>query len=399
MDASKKRLKALVLAPEPFFTPRGTPFSVYYRTLVMAQLGVEVDLVTYGEGEDVEIEGVTIYRTPRFRLLGSVRAGPSLLKLWLDIFVFLRTLGLLLRNRYDFVDAHEESVFFARYLKPIFRFKLVYDMHSSLPEQLVNFDFTRSRLLIRLFELLERTSLVNSDVVITVTPGVGDYASSLVDSSQVLVIENSIFDDVRLSHPVANHDRDPSQVLPAQRTIVAYAGTFEPYQGIDVLMRAHAVVVRERPDAFLLLIGGTPRQVDECRSLAAELGIEDDCLLMGTLPQPLTRRYLKQASVLVSPRLTGGNIPMKIYEQLASGIPLVATRVPSHTQVLNDAVSVLTSADPEGFAEGILAVLRDPRWGQEVADRARELYERAYGWDAYVLKMRDLLEILTSCAE
>ena len=40
-------MKMLVIAPHPFFTPRGTPFSVYYRTLVMAEQGVEIDLLTY----------------------------------------------------------------------------------------------------------------------------------------------------------------------------------------------------------------------------------------------------------------------------------------------------------------------------------------------------------------
>jgi hypothetical protein len=36
----------LVISPQPFFTPRGTPFSVYYRALVMAEQGVEIDLLT-----------------------------------------------------------------------------------------------------------------------------------------------------------------------------------------------------------------------------------------------------------------------------------------------------------------------------------------------------------------
>ena len=57
-------MKALVIAPQPFFSPRGTPFSVYYRTLVTAQLGVQIDLLTYGEGQDVEIPGVRIIRIP-----------------------------------------------------------------------------------------------------------------------------------------------------------------------------------------------------------------------------------------------------------------------------------------------------------------------------------------------
>src|SRR6185295_1245119 len=112
-------VRALVIAPQPFFTPRGTPFSVYYRTLMLAKQGVEIDLLTYGEGQDVDLAGVRILRIPRFRFLGPVEVGPSRTKLFLDAFLVLRTLGLLLRKRYDFVHAHEEAVFFCRFLKPL----------------------------------------------------------------------------------------------------------------------------------------------------------------------------------------------------------------------------------------------------------------------------------------
>ena len=58
-------MKLLMIAPEPFFTPRGTPFSVYYRALVAAEQGASIDLLTYGEGDDVVIPGVRIVRIPR----------------------------------------------------------------------------------------------------------------------------------------------------------------------------------------------------------------------------------------------------------------------------------------------------------------------------------------------
>ena len=147
-------MKLLVVAPQPFFTPRGTPFSVYYRTLVTAEQGVRIDLLTYGVGQDVDIPGVRIVRVPRLRWLEPVPVGPSWRKLVLDVLMVFWTIGLLLRHRYQVVHAHEESVFWCRFLKPIFRFRLIYDMHSSLPQQLENFRFTKSRLLIGAFKAL-----------------------------------------------------------------------------------------------------------------------------------------------------------------------------------------------------------------------------------------------------
>src|ERR671910_87472 len=192
-------MRALVIAPEPFFTPRGTPLSVYYRTLLMAESGVSVDLLTYGQGHDVDLPGVRLIRTPALRWFGAVRVGPSALKAMHDVLLVLRAVALLLRNRYDFVHAHEESVFFARLLKPLFRFQLVYDMHSSLPQQLENFQFTSSRALIWLFERLERASLTGADAVITICPELARLAiDRMPDPSRHFLIENSLLDEVRL---------------------------------------------------------------------------------------------------------------------------------------------------------------------------------------------------------
>ena len=389
-------MKALVIAPQPFFTPRGTPFSVYYRTLVTAQHGVQVDLLTYGEGQDVDIPGVRIIRIPRFRSLGNVKVGPSRLKLFLDVFIFLRAVGLMMRNRYDFVHAHEESVFFCRWLKPLFGFKLVYDMHSSLPQQLTNFKFTRSRKLIRLFEKLEVSSLSSAEAVITICPELAEYAvPRMPDASRHILIENSIFEDVRLKEAVA-HDASPNghAHLPEGRPIVLYAGTFEPYQGLDILIPAIAKARESRPDIFLLMVGGNDEQVARYRDLAARCGLEGHSLFTGRTPQSQAKAYAQRAAVVTSPRIEGTNTPLKVYEQLASGIPLVATRILSHTQVLTDDVCFLVDPTVESMAEGIVAAIGDEGRRARVVANARSLYERNYSRPAYERKMQQLLSLL-----
>lgn len=391
-------LRALVIAPQPFYSPRGTPLSVYYRTLVTAEEGVAVDLLTYGEGQDVAIDGVGVTRIPRFAWLGEIKVGPSLLKLFLDGFLVLWTIALLLRRRYDFVHAHEEAVFYCCLLKPLFRFKLVYDMHSSLPQQLTNFAFTKSKLLIGAFERLERASLRAADAVITICPDLAEYALRLIDDpGKHFLIENSIFEDVRLAGqarpaPRADGPPAPALALPEGRSIVVYAGTLEPYQGIDVLIRAFQHVHAQCPEAFLLVVGGNPSQVERYAALARELGLASHCLLTGRLPQSEARRLCALAAVQVSPRIHGTNTPLKVYEQLASGIPLVATDIYSHRQVLDDTVAFLTEPRPEAFARGIVAALTEAGQREKRAQAARRLYAQKYSREVYVAKMRRLLE-------
>jgi glycosyltransferase involved in cell wall biosynthesis len=383
-------MKILVIAPEPFFTPRGTPFSIYYRTMITRELGIEVDLLTYGEGEDVDIPGLRIVRIPRFRALGPVPAGPSLKKLFLDVFLAMWAAGLLVRQRYEVVMAHEESMFFCVFLKPIFRFKLVYEMHSSLPEQLLNFHFTKSQLLIGAFRLMERLSLRSADAVITVCPKLGDYAKSLMnDSVRHFLIENSLFDELRLAGDEGEPDPPP---FPDGRPVVMYAGSLEFYQGLDLLLEAFALARAERPEAFLAVIGGSDEQVGRYQDSARRLGLDGHCEFTGRVSPATVKACIQRASVLTSPRIEGTNTPLKIYEQVASGVPLVATRILSHTQVLNDRICFLVEPDPASMAQGLLAALGDQDRRGAVIAAAQEHYHRYWSRHVYREKMRKMLE-------
>lgn len=390
-------LRALVIAPQPFFSPRGTPFSVYYRTMVLSELGVTVDLLTYGQGQDVDLPNVNIIRIPDFAWFGKIRTGPSGLKLFLDVFMFFWTLGLLIRRRYDFVHAHEEVVFYCRFLKPLFRFKLLYDMHSSLPQQLDNFEFTKSKTIKSVFKWLEDSSLKKADAVITICPDLADYVRELLgDDPKHFLIENSIFEPVRLKAAADSGDDDEQPVpLPDGRRFVIYAGTFEKYQGLDLLIPAFAEVLRAVPDACLLMVGGDPHQVEAMRSLAQRHGINDDVIFTGRVPQRLARHYNSVAHVLTSPRSAGTNTPLKVYEQLASGKPLVATRIYSHTQILSDDNTFLVDPDAADMARGIIAALTDSSEADRRIAAAQALYESEYSRPAYVRKMTALLELLS----
>jgi glycosyltransferase involved in cell wall biosynthesis len=385
-------MKVLVIAPQPFFTPRGTPFSVYYRSLVTAQLGHSIDLLTYGQGKDVAIPGLRMFRIPGFSKFGSIKVGPSIFKLFLDCFIICYTIGMLLTERYDVVHAHEEAVFFCRFLKPVFGYKLIYDMHSSLPQQLRNFEFTKSKLLVGIFKWLEDSCLKKSDGIITICPDLANYVDTLLNNpSKHFLIENSIFDPIQLAEQTAELDQKAiggEVQLPADGKYIVYAGTLEAYQGIDILVPAFRLFADRHPGYKLVVVGGNPQQVQKYSSLAVENGIADHCLFTGQVSQFLAKYYSSQATILVSPRKHGTNTPLKIYEQIASGIPLVATRIYSHTQVLDDSVAFLVEPTPEAMAEGL--VMATGETGKDKASQAQRLYNEKYAKAIYLDKMAKL---------
>jgi len=399
-EQAKQSNRMLVLAPQPFFSPRGTPFSVYYRSMVTAELGYEIDLLTYGQGSDVEIEGVNLLRGPALNWLGAVKTGPSAAKLVHDGFMFLRFIWLLLRNKYDVVHAHEEAVFFAGLMKALFRYQLVYDMHSSLPEQLDNFGYSRSQLLKRCFEFLEVKSLKAADAIITICPALRDQVATLapwaMDKHEL--IENSIYDDVvltqRAQSGVPTTATTDARALAGDKTAIVYAGTLEPYQGIDILLQGSATLARSRTDFELIIAGGSALQIEHFQSLASELGVEDQVQFLGQLQPAEARKLAASADIILSPRSSGTNTPLKTYEQLACGVPLVATAIYSHTQVLDDSLAVLVEPTAQGMAEGIERLLESPALGSELVANAKAHYAEHYARPVYTSKLKRLLDRL-----
>lgn len=393
-------MKALVIAPQPVFSPRGTPYSVYYRMKTMADLGEEIDLLTYGQGRDVDVDGVRIVRTPRLRLLGKIPVGPSFLKLLHDVMILAYAFVLLIRHRYEYVHAHEEGVFIACILKPFFQFQILYDMHSSLPEQLTNFSYTRSKLLIRIFEWAEHKALLTSDVIIVVTPTLFDYTTAITgDPSKIVLIENSLFEDVALKEQ--NQSDDPNKVIEAARALtktgnplVVYSGTLESYQGIDLLLESFRLLADEYDSVSLLIVGGEPKQIEIYRDMAARLGLSDRCLFSGIVSQKVALSCIKLATMLVSPRRSGTNTPMKIYPQIASGVPNVATRIESHTQILNDDIAVLVAPDRRDMARGMKEILDNPSAANRMSNNAKKLFDEKYSREGYIAETRRVIGIL-----
>jgi glycosyltransferase involved in cell wall biosynthesis len=383
-----------MIAPEPFFEPRGTPFSEYHRIRALLELGHTVDLVTYPFGREVSLPGLRVFRCLRPPFVRDVRIGPSLAKIPLDLTLALTALRRAATGRYDAVHSHEEGSYIGVLIAGVLGVPHLYDMHSSLPQQLTNFAFSRSPILARVFTVMERFVVRRSRVVVVICPHLQDVVRAIEPGVPAVLIENAPGSG---DAPVAGSGaRIRAEMgLAADAPIVLYTGTFEAYQGLDLLFAAARHVIGRRPDATFVLAGGRPDQIAAARALAERTGLGGSVIFAGQREAEEIPLFLDAADVLVSPRSIGTNTPLKIYQYLRSGRPIVATRLLTHTQVLNDDVAILTSATAEGFASGILEALSDPARARAVGDSARELAETKYSYDAYLTRTRQACAHLT----
>jgi len=383
-----------MIAPEPFFEPRGTPFSEFHRIRALVALGHEVDLVTYPFGQNVTMTGLRLFRSARPPFIRRVSVGPSLAKIPLDALLTLTVIRRAVGGRYDAIHSHEEGGLIGAPLAALLGVPHVYDMHSSLPQQLTNFAFSRSRIMRRLFVAIERFMIRRSRVVIVICPSLQDTVREIDPAARAVLIENA---------PGAGEERETLEQAAALRQslgltpsgpIALYTGTFEAYQGLSLLFDAMVFVKRMRPDARLVLAGGKPDQVALARHEATVAGVDDVVVFAGERPASEIPAFLLACDVLVSPRSRGTNTPLKIYQYLRSGRAIVATRLLTHTQVLSDETAILTGATPEEFGGGILAALADPERARTIGERARKLAESKYSYEAYLEKTRQVCEAL-----
>jgi len=388
-------MKVLMIAPQPFFQPRGTPFSVLHRLRALSLLGYEIDLVTYHLGQDVSIPGVKIHRAAAVPFVKRIAIGPSKAKIFLDVQVYRRCIELLKRGRYDLIHTHEEAGFFGIRLSKKFGTLHLYDMHSSLPQQLSNFKYSKSKLLVDVFENLEAKTIASAQAVITICPELHAYVHEKYPTKFNKLIEN-----VGDNSDVFQHRPDLKEIKQRYslngETLVLYAGTLEPYQGIDLLIESSQPVLRKHAHVRFLVVGGNPQQVAEYKNMTERLGVREQFVFTGQRPPEEIPQFMQIANVLVSPRIEGNNTPLKIYSYLRSGIPIVATNHLTHTQVLKPEVAVLTDCTPASFAQGLLRVLENKNYGQTIAAQARALAEREYSYEAYLRKTKEVYSYLES---
>jgi glycosyltransferase involved in cell wall biosynthesis len=363
----------------------------------LTTLGHTVDLVTYPFGRDVEMPGLRILRCLRPPFVRRVRIGPSWVKVPLDASLALSAMRAALRTRYDAVHSHEEGgvigVMIARWLGV----PHLYDMHSSLPQQVTNFDYRGGGWLARLLGWSERLMIRRSRVVIVICPDLELTVREVDPDVPVVLIENAPGSGrapdagtgraVRAALGLADH-----------APVLLYTGTFEVYQGLDLLFAAFALVHRMRPEARLVMVGGEPKQVEQAKARTAALGIGDGVLFTGQRPAEDVPAYLDAATLLVSPRSTGTNTPLKIYQYLRSGRPIVATNLRTHTQVLSAETAFLAEPTPEGLAAAAIAALDDPERAAAIGAAARQLADTRYTDEAFIAKTERACGILSSRA-
>jgi len=183
--------------------------------------------------------------------------------------------------------------------------------------------------------------------------------------------------------------------LDVHASFVGFVGSFFRYQGIDTLIDAAPRILRAHPRARFLLVGdGVTRA--EWAGRVETAGLGDAFVFTGQVPYADVATYIGAMSVCVAPFLAnrGETSPLKIFDYLACGRPVVASRIPAVEPIVAacGAVVAVPPDDPDALADAIVGLLADPGQSAQLGARGRDFIVKRHSWRQAAVEMAQTLE-------
>ena len=193
--------------------------------------------------------------------------------------------------------------------------------------------------------------------------------------------------------------------------VVIFSGSFRPWHGADVLVRAakHVLEGRFGSRAVFLLIGGGPA-LEPARHLARELSVEHRVRFVGPVDYDAMPGYLALGDIGVAPyqpsRLGPMKLgffwsPLKIFEYMATGIPTITLDVEPLKQIVRPDQEglVVEEGEPEALARAIESLLAEPERARAMGRSSRERVESRFSWKRHCEQLETLLRDIQPGAE
>ncbi len=384
-------MNILLLAPHPFYQERGTPIAVDLLLRVLSKRGDKIDVLTYHEGTDRDYgRNVRIIRIPPPKFASGVKPGFTLKKLICDFHMRPLAFKLCKENKYDIVHAIEEAVFMAMEIKSRYNIPYIMDMDSSMPEQIAD-KLSLMRPILPLMRAFERNAVQKAKAVVAVCDALADLAGKYGNDNVTILRDISLLPD------------DPPDLQPPLKEELnikglcyMYIGNLEKYQGIDLLLKSFAILQDQTTGADLVIIGGASEDIAHYKLRAKELGIQKHTHFLGPKPVSMMGSFFKATDLLVSPRISGGNTPMKIYSYLDAGKATIATNLSTHTQVLDEKTAVLEKPEPEPFAQGMIRLLQNQQLRETIAKQAKTVAQEKHSFETFERTLNELYDSLSS---
>ncbi len=351
----------------------------YAETL--CKRGYKVDVLAIrqeGESSSAVIEGVRVFRI-QLRVRDEKSKIGYLRKL---VMFFLRSMFFLtweqIKEPYDLIHVHSVPDFevFAALVPKLMGCKVILDIHDIVPEFYASkFKTSSNSAVFKLLVAVERMSAGFSDHVIA--------ANHIWEER---LIQRSVRRDkctAMINYPDTDIFR-PGRDRNDGKFIILYPGTLNYHQGVDIAIRAFALIKDKAPQAEFHIYGGDQR--DALKALITELGLQDRVLLREFVTRREIVSIMGNADLGVVPKRKNsfGNeaFSTKILEFMCLGVPVLIPDTAIDSYYFNDSVAQFFRADDvSSLSDGLLSMIQNPVHRKDLVDHANE-FVKQYTWES-----------------
>lgn len=371
--------RILFISPQPFFQWRGSPIRVKFVLQSFSELGHNVDLLTLPFGEDVSIPNTRIIRVTNYFGVKNVAIGPSAVKAVFDVVLFIKALSLLRKHKYDVIHGIEEGGFLALVLGRIFKKKIVFEKHSDPTSH--SKGFLRNAVL-ALYAAVERFTARRANLVIGTGSGLAEQVRNMEPRGKVVAIFDIPSSLVEASEEstrkIAEQLRQKKDEI-----LVAFVGSFAVYQGIDLLFSTIPYALKKSSQIRFIIIGGSEDEIKEKIAQLAKEKLDSRVSFLGKVPPDELPDYLHAADILLVPRHSGVNTPLKVLDYFKAGRAIVATDVASNRLILDDETALFAKADAENYGNKIIELAENSSLREQLGDNGYQRYLEKYNFKTF----------------
>jgi glycogen(starch) synthase len=385
--------------------PMHSGYTFRTRAILRAQLarGWHVRGITghrhTASGADEEIvDGLHFHRTP-----GEPATGNALMREWRDIGAHADAIEALVQTwRPDIIHAHSPvlNAIAAQRVARRHGIPLLYEIRAFWEDAAVgNGTGTEGSPRYWLTRQLETHAVRAADAVAVICEGLrGDLVARGVDADKIIVSPNGV-DLKQFGAPVPRDPALTARLGLQGADVVGFIGSFYDYEGLDDLIAAMPRLVRARPKAKLLLVGGGPRE-KALRAQATASPFADHIVFVGRVPHDAVENYYSQVDILAYPRksmrLTDLVTPLKPLEAMAQGRLVAASSVGGHRELIEDGVTgtLFAPDDPAAIANALAGMFADRTGWDERRTVARAFVERERNWSSNILRYEPVYQRL-----
>lgn len=251
---------------------------------------------------------------------------------------------------------------------------------------------------------IEMLNLAASDLVVVVSNVLREELTARGIAEQKILVNPNGVDTDFFNPKIVSADMREMLGL-TRKTVIGFIGTFGPWHGVEVLIKAFSILMQDGSDGrrrLHLLLVGDGVGLAESRRLARELGVDGNCTFTGLVPQVEGPRYLACCDILVAPHIPNVDgteffgSPTKLFEYMSMGRAIVASRLGQIGDVLEHGHTgwLVDPGNPASLADGLSVLLQDAHLRTAMGLAARDEAVRQYSWRKHVERIASALKAI-----